>query len=55
MLRAPWRRPVRRRRGTAEILDKETNASGYTSNDELRYSLRSLAWLDDRVSHAVIP
>ncbi|MGW0772745.1 stealth family protein [Streptomyces sp. NPDC002835] len=28
--------------GTAEILDKEVNASRYTSHDELKYSLRSL-------------
>ncbi|WP_327666451.1 stealth family protein [Streptomyces sp. NBC_00485] len=37
--------------GTAEILDKETNASRYTSHDELRYSLRSLAMYADFVRH----
>ncbi|RMB85180.1 stealth family protein [Streptomyces shenzhenensis] len=38
-------------RGTAEILDKETNASRYTSHDELKYSLRSLAMYADFVRH----
>ncbi|MEU6611150.1 stealth family protein [Streptomyces shenzhenensis] len=37
--------------GTAEILDKETNASRYTSHDELKYSLRSLAMYADFVRH----
>ncbi|MFJ5837150.1 stealth family protein [Streptomyces shenzhenensis] len=40
-----------RERGTAEILDKETNASRYTSHDELKYSLRSLAMYADFVRH----
>ncbi len=38
-------------RGTAEILDKETNASRYTSHDELKYSLRSLEMYADFVRH----
>ncbi|MEV0639142.1 stealth family protein [Streptomyces sp. NPDC050619] len=38
-------------RGTAEILDKETNASRYTSHDELKYSLRSLAMYAGFVRH----
>ncbi|WP_256362230.1 stealth family protein [Streptomyces sp. TRM70350] len=38
-------------RGTAEILDKEINASRYTSHDELKYSLRSLAMYADFVRH----
>ncbi|GGJ41670.1 exopolysaccharide phosphotransferase [Streptomyces brasiliensis] len=38
-------------RGTAEILDKETSASRYTSHDELKYSLRSLAMYADFVRH----
>lgn len=38
-------------RGIAEILDKETNASRYTSHDELKYSLRSLAMYADFVRH----
>ncbi len=37
--------------GIAEILDKETNASRYTSHDELKYSLRSLAMYADFVRH----
>ncbi len=41
-------------RGTAEILDKETNASRYTSHDELKYSLRSLAMYADFVRHIYI-
>jgi hypothetical protein len=41
-------------RGTAEILDKETNASRYTSHDELRYSLRSLAMYADFIRHIYI-
>ncbi|MGW1365076.1 stealth family protein [Streptomyces chartreusis] len=41
-------------RGTAEILDKETNASRYTSHDELKYSLRSLATYADFVRHIYI-
>ncbi|MFE7168152.1 stealth family protein [Streptomyces sp. NPDC057616] len=40
-----------RERGTAEILDKETGASRYTSHDELKYSLRSLAMYADFVRH----
>ncbi|MGW1208170.1 stealth family protein [Streptomyces sp. NPDC002499] len=40
--------------GTAEILDKETNASRYTSHDELKYSLRSLAMYADFVRHIYI-
>ncbi|MCZ4612253.1 stealth family protein [Streptomyces sp. Lzd4kr] len=38
-------------RGTVEILDKETGASRYTSHDELKYSLRSLAMYADFVRH----
>jgi hypothetical protein len=38
-------------RGTVEILDKETNASRYTSHDELKYSLRSLAMYAGFVRH----
>ncbi|MFF6984511.1 stealth family protein [Streptomyces sp. NPDC008343] len=38
-------------RGTSEILDKETNASRYTSHDELKYSLRSLAMYADFIRH----
>ncbi|SFB99401.1 Stealth protein CR1, conserved region 1 [Streptomyces aidingensis] len=38
-------------RGTAEILDKEINESRYTSHDELRYSLRSLAMYAPFVRH----
>jgi hypothetical protein len=41
-------------RGTAEILDKETNASRYTSHDELKYSLRSLAMYADFIRHIYI-
>ncbi|MFE6623951.1 stealth family protein [Streptomyces sp. NPDC057740] len=41
-------------RGIAEILDKETNASRYTSHDELKYSLRSLAMYADFVRHIYI-
>ncbi|MFR0354996.1 stealth family protein [Streptomyces sediminimaris] len=41
-------------RGTAEILAKETNASRYTSHDELKYSLRSLAMYADFVRHVYI-
>jgi hypothetical protein len=41
-------------RGTVEILDKETNASRYTSHDELKYSLRSLAMYADFVRHIYI-
>ncbi|GGW60714.1 exopolysaccharide phosphotransferase [Streptomyces griseoloalbus] len=41
-------------RGIAEILDKETNASRYTSHDELKYSLRSLAMYADFVRHVYI-
>lgn len=41
-------------RGTAEILDKEINASRYTSHDELKYSLRSLAMYADFVRHIYI-
>lgn len=41
-------------RGTAEILDKEINASRYTSHDELRYSLRSLSMYADFVRHIYI-
>ncbi len=37
--------------GIAEILDKETGASRYTSHDELKYSLRSLAMYADFVRH----
>ncbi|MFH8696868.1 stealth conserved region 3 domain-containing protein [Streptomyces chartreusis] len=37
--------------GIAEILAKETNASRYTSHDELKYSLRSLAMYADFVRH----
>ncbi|MYW20712.1 sugar phosphotransferase [Streptomyces sp. SID486] len=40
--------------GIAEILDKETNASRYTSHDELKYSLRSLAMYADFVRHIYI-
>ncbi|MEU6590868.1 stealth family protein [Streptomyces sp. NPDC046881] len=40
--------------GMAEILDKETNASRYTSHDELKYSLRSLAMYADFVRHIYI-
>ncbi|MFE2042428.1 stealth family protein [Streptomyces sp. NPDC059477] len=38
-------------RGVAEILDKETNASRYTSHDELKYSLRSLAMYAGFIRH----
>ncbi|MEU9338112.1 stealth family protein [Streptomyces sp. NPDC048290] len=38
-------------RGIAEILDKETNASRYTSHDELKYSLRSLAMYAGFIRH----
>ncbi|MEU1692443.1 stealth family protein [Streptomyces hirsutus] len=41
-------------RGIAEILDKETNASRYTSHDELKYSLRSLAMYADFVRHVYL-
>ncbi|GAB2934475.1 stealth family protein [Streptomyces heilongjiangensis] len=41
-------------RGTADILDKETNASRYTSHDELRYSLRSLHMYADFVRHVYL-
>jgi hypothetical protein len=40
-----------REHGTEEILDKEINASRYTSHDELKYSLRSLAMYADFVRH----
>ncbi|MFC9910534.1 stealth family protein [Streptomyces sp. NPDC127197] len=40
--------------GIADILDKETNASRYTSHDELKYSLRSLAMYADFVRHIYI-
>ncbi|MER6916525.1 stealth family protein [Streptomyces sp. NPDC000594] len=40
--------------GITEILDKETNASRYTSHDELKYSLRSLAMYADFVRHIYI-
>ncbi|MFI9153027.1 stealth family protein [Streptomyces sp. NPDC053367] len=43
-----------RQKGTAEILDKEINASRYTSHDELKYSLRSLAMYADFVRHIYI-
>ncbi|CAM5242114.1 CpsY protein OS=Streptomyces glaucescens OX=1907 GN=SGLAU_15705 PE=3 SV=1 [Streptomyces glaucescens] len=39
-------------KGTAEILDKEINESRYTSHDELKYSLRSLAMYADFVRGA---
>jgi hypothetical protein len=45
------KRARHQKRGTAEILDKETNASRYTSHDELKYSLRSLAMYADFVRH----
>ncbi|KUO03326.1 stealth family protein [Streptomyces caeruleatus] len=41
-------------RGIAEILDKETSASRYTSHDELKYSLRSLAMYADFVRHIYV-
>ncbi|MEY9993133.1 hypothetical protein ABIE67_005165 [Streptomyces sp. V4I8] len=41
-------------RGITEILDKETNASRYTSHDELKYSLRSLVMYADFVRHIYI-
>ncbi|GLF96559.1 stealth family protein [Streptomyces yaizuensis] len=40
--------------GIADILDKETNASRYTSRDELKYSIRSLAMYADFVRHIYI-
>ncbi|MEE1926821.1 stealth family protein [Streptomyces sp. TRM 70351] len=40
--------------GTAEILDKETNASRYTSHDELKYSLRSLEMYAPFVRHVYL-
>ncbi|GAA3535527.1 stealth family protein [Streptomyces osmaniensis] len=40
--------------GIAEILDKETGASRYTSHDELKYSLRSLAMYADFVRHVYL-
>ncbi|MFB7075300.1 stealth family protein, partial [Streptomyces sp. NPDC056290] len=40
--------------GVADILDKETNESRYTSHDELKYSLRSLQMYADFVRHVYI-
>ncbi|THA23876.1 sugar phosphotransferase [Streptomyces sp. RKND-216] len=40
--------------GTADILDKEVNASRYTSHDELKYSLRSLQMHADFVRHVYV-
>jgi hypothetical protein len=41
-------------RGTAGILAKETGDSRYTSHDELKYSLRSLAMYADFVRHVYV-
>ncbi|WP_206441891.1 stealth family protein [Streptomyces boncukensis] len=41
-------------RGVAEILEKEISDSRYTSHDELKYSLRSLAMYADFVRHIYI-
>ena len=48
------KRARHQRGGIAEILDKETNASRYTSHDELKYSLRSLAMYADFVRHVYL-
>ncbi|MFG2882316.1 stealth family protein [Streptomyces sp. NPDC048297] len=48
------RRARYQERGIPEILDKETNASRYTSHDELKYSLRSLAMYAGFVRHVYL-